>query len=70
MKKVFLELQKACEWFTPARRKSAYDFGIVVLAVAAALDVVRPGEVELWTNFLGMVLLGMARANVIVEDEV
>lgn len=70
MKKVFLELQKACEWFTPARRKRAYDFGIVVLAVAAALDIVRPGEVELVTNILGMVLLGMARANVIVEDEV
>ena len=70
MKKVFSDLQKACEWFTPARRKRAYDFGIVVLAVAAAFDVVRPGEVEVLTNVLGMVLLGLARANVPVEDDI
>lgn len=70
MRKVFEELQKAYAWFTPARRKRAYDFGIVVLAVAAAFDFIRPGDVEVLTNVLGMVLLGLARANVPVEDDI
>lgn len=70
MKKLIDSLQAAYAWFTPARRKRAYDAGIVVLAVAAAFDVVRPGDVEVLTNVLGMVLLGLARANVPVEDDI